>query len=98
MKKTIILAILLVLSSSTAMGGEYPYIYKGLRPMGMGGAFVAVSDDANALFYNPAGLTRVQNIRASLFPLGIEIGKKHTRSSLMHTTLISTTNPRPPNI
>jgi len=76
MKKTIILAILLVLSSSTAMGGEYPYIYKGLRPMGMGGAFVAVSDDANALFYNPAGLARVQNIRASLFPLEIEIGEK----------------------
>ena len=34
----------------------------------MGGAFVAVSDDANALFYNPAGLARIEKIRASLFP------------------------------
>ena len=28
----------------------------GARPLGMGGAFVAVADDANAAMYNPAGL------------------------------------------
>jgi len=28
----------------------------GARPLGMGGAFVAIADDANAAFYNPAGL------------------------------------------
>jgi hypothetical protein len=28
----------------------------GTRPMGMGGAFTAVSDDANAPYWNPAGL------------------------------------------
>ncbi len=28
----------------------------GARPMGMGGAFVAVADDAYSLYYNPAGL------------------------------------------
>lgn len=28
----------------------------GARPLAMGGAFVAVADDENALFYNPAGL------------------------------------------
>ena len=28
----------------------------GARPLGMGGAFVAVSDDANAAMHNPAGL------------------------------------------
>ena len=28
----------------------------GARPLGMGGAFVAVSDDANAATHNPAGL------------------------------------------
>lgn len=31
----------------------------GLRPMGMGNAYVAVADDFNALFYNPAGLARL---------------------------------------
>jgi hypothetical protein len=32
----------------------------GLRPLGMGNAYVAVADDYNALFYNPAGLARLK--------------------------------------
>lgn len=35
---------------------EIPTLYRGIRPLGMGGAFTAVSDDVNGLFYNPAGL------------------------------------------
>lgn len=31
----------------------------GSRPMGMGGAFVSICDDANALHWNPAGLARL---------------------------------------
>ncbi|PLX89928.1 MAG: hypothetical protein C0618_00005, partial [Desulfuromonas sp.] len=38
-----------------------PHFYKGVRPLGMGGAFTAVADDENALFYNPAGLNRVES-------------------------------------
>lgn len=33
----------------------------GLRPLAMGNAFVAVADDYNALFYNPAGLARLKS-------------------------------------
>ncbi|MBI5192653.1 MAG: hypothetical protein HZA08_04315 [Nitrospirae bacterium] len=40
--------------------GEFPTLYKGIRPLGMGNAFTTVSDDENALFYNPAGLNDVQ--------------------------------------
>ncbi len=32
----------------------------GARPTGMGGAFTAVSDDANAIFWNPAGIARMK--------------------------------------
>jgi hypothetical protein len=32
----------------------------GARPVGMGGAFTAIADDANAPLYNPAGLVQVQ--------------------------------------
>ena len=32
----------------------------GARPLGMGSAFVAVSDDATAIYWNPAGLHRLQ--------------------------------------
>jgi len=33
----------------------------GARSMGMGGAFVAVANDATAMYWNPAGLSRVQS-------------------------------------
>jgi long-subunit fatty acid transport protein len=32
----------------------------GARPMGMGGAFVALADDANAVLWNPAGLAGLE--------------------------------------
>ena len=31
----------------------------GIRPLGMGGAFTAVADDINSIFYNPAGLANL---------------------------------------
>jgi hypothetical protein len=75
MRRISLIASLVVLFSCTCLAAEYPYIYKGFRPMGMGGAFVAVSNDANALFYNPAGLADIEKTRASIFGLEIEMGK-----------------------
>ena len=37
-------------------GAQILEVKPGTRPAAMGGAFVAISDDANALNYNPAGL------------------------------------------
>ncbi|MBP7892573.1 MAG: hypothetical protein KA063_03435 [Firmicutes bacterium] len=37
----------------------------GARALGMGGAFVAVADDANALYYNPAGLALIEGHKAT---------------------------------
>jgi len=34
----------------------------GARPLAMGGAFVGLVDDGNALFYNPAGLAWMQDL------------------------------------
>ncbi len=39
---------------------EFPSIYRGIRPLGMGNAFITVADDENTLFYNPAGLNDVK--------------------------------------
>ncbi len=36
------------------------WTHYGLRPLGMGNAYVAVADDFNAIFYNPAGLARLK--------------------------------------
>ena len=60
-----LLLIFFMMFSSTICARELPYIYKGIRPMGMGGAFVALSDDGNALFYNPAGLSDVTSAQSS---------------------------------
>lgn len=40
--------------------------YMSVRAMGMGNAFTAVSDDYNALFYNPAGLARLEEGQINL--------------------------------
>ncbi len=39
----------------------------GARPLGMGGAFTALADDENALFYNPAGLASQEKFRFGSF-------------------------------
>ena len=56
-------AILLVMSAaslhatgSSALGGTFTDASMGTRPLGLGGAFVAVADDANAAQDNPAGM------------------------------------------
>lgn len=47
-------------SSFADIPGAFVDIGFGARPMGMGGAFTAVCNDAQAIFWNPAGLTLLQ--------------------------------------
>ena len=70
MKKYI--ALFTVLSSFTAMasspgtvGFQYLKTHTAARPAAMGGAFVAVSADVNALYYNPAGIANIVKRTAS---------------------------------
>lgn len=47
----------------------------GVRPQGMGGAFVGVSDDINAIYWNPAGLAQISSAEVSFMhtnPFGAE--------------------------
>ncbi|MFH1784672.1 MAG: polysaccharide biosynthesis/export family protein [bacterium] len=39
---------------------DFKDVRGGVRPTGMGGAFVGVADDTNTLFLNPAGLARLE--------------------------------------
>jgi hypothetical protein len=54
MKKLILLTIL-----STFLYADFIGLNNGARSLGMGNAFVALSDEPTAIFYNPAGLARV---------------------------------------
>jgi hypothetical protein len=49
----------------------------GARPMGMGGAFVAISDDVNAIFINPAGIAAVQK-ETVMVSTRVEPGREYT--------------------
>lgn len=51
----------LAIHAQTGLSKDYEnWTHFGLRPLGMGNAYVAVADDYNALFYNPAGLARIK--------------------------------------
>lgn len=52
----------------------------GGRAMGMGGAYTAVSDDAAAIWYNPAGLAQIRRIE---WNLGISMLKASEKSTLV---------------
>ena len=62
-----------ILSILTA---QYDQLFVGTRPLGMGGAFIAVADDANTITWNPAGLpglrrTEFTSTYANLYNMGI---------------------------
>lgn len=56
----LIVGFCLFMCHLNASGKEHRWTHFGLRPLGMGNAYVAVADDYNALFYNPAGLARLK--------------------------------------
>lgn len=76
MKKIILLILCLTLwFTIPGHSDSFTDIQIGARPQGMGGAFVAVVDDANALYWNPAGI--IQNSFVEITTMrGIPFGLK----------------------
>jgi hypothetical protein len=71
--------LLLLLLSLTQIGrAEIPSAFVdigyGARPMGMGGAYVAVASDPTAVFWNPAGLTAMYAKQFNLIPYMLASG------------------------
>lgn len=59
-----------------AMGEQTTrWTHFGVRPLAMGNAFVAVADDYNALFYNPAGLARLKDWDFEIFNPTVTMSK-----------------------
>ena len=51
---------LIVLITPTAQGQNTNQLFVGARPMSLGETFVGIADDANTLYWNPAGLPLLQ--------------------------------------
>lgn len=63
-KQSHIAVLLLFLFLFVISAGEL--LAQSARSRGMGGAFIGLSDDESATFYNPAGLSQIQGREASL--------------------------------
>ncbi len=68
-----LLGVILMTGQGTGFCKGYPRFFQGVRPMGMGGAFTAVADDENALFYNPAGLSNISTLNLGILNPMIDI-------------------------
>jgi hypothetical protein len=58
-QKIVLVALLATTSSLMATGGEFAYLYKDPRIMGMGGANISVGAYSTSVFSNPAGLANI---------------------------------------
>ena len=58
---TLCLSALSAAQASTKYAGEFLKIGVGARALGMGGAFIAIADDASAAYWNPAGMANLQH-------------------------------------
>lgn len=59
--------------AGTALAEELRWTHFGVRPLGMGNAFVGQADDFNALYYNPAGLAWLKTWTFEVLALRAEI-------------------------
>jgi tetratricopeptide (TPR) repeat protein len=69
-------------------GYESLFIFgAGARPLGMGGAYVAVADDGAAVYYNPAGLGFLQYREITLFNAWLDEGTDYMFGSAVYPIL-----------
>src|SRR3954470_5893700 len=67
-------AFLAVLGIATAAWAVRGPVYLSGRALGMGGAFVGLSDDYSGIYYNPAGLARLNTPLDAGMSLKFDVG------------------------
>jgi len=84
LKITIISIIFLALFFSLAItddsggyGGAFLKVGVSARILGMGGAFVGLSDDVSSIYWNPAGLSQLQNYHAEFMHAKMSIDRSY---------------------
>lgn len=73
-------------TSALAADHELRSLYRSTRAMALGGAYVAITDDADALYLNPAGLAGIKGQQIQYAILDAEL----SQDALTSSTLLST--------
>src|SRR3989338_4864777 len=79
--KTLLVAMAVLFCCREAMAGYTQTDGQGERQISMGGAFVAVADGPEAVYYNPAGLTQIKGTETSIGALSINPEIEYTHGS-----------------
>lgn len=64
MKNILLISVLYI--SAISLSAQTNFTFSGTRTSSVGEAFIGLADDENAIFYNPAGLVRVQHQKIAL--------------------------------
>lgn len=84
MTKLVAIAVALVVMSAVTVFASGQFVFPGARAVAMGSAYIGVADDLTALYWNPAGLTQLQD-RQSMFSTVYVMSEVKSNRSLTNT-------------
>ena len=78
--KCLAFAAMMAFGGGSTLAEELRWTHFGVRPLGMGNAFVGQADDFNALYYNPAGLAWLKTWTFEVLALRGEVSANTTNA------------------
>ena len=78
--------------SKPALATFQRFDYQGVRALGMGEAFIALADDSDAIWYNPAGLARISGGHVNIFDLTVGYDSRDTMNRMFNAFFKSQSN------
>jgi len=74
--------LILIFTTLNLLSKDFTYTYPSTRANSMGSSFSTISDDAFAIFYNPAGLTQIKD-----WMVGLSLNRKISDKNLFDMSL-----------